>query len=63
RRSVNYNLEINAVILDQEFGKQMKEIFKSDISKSKQMTLEHYERRSVLHFVLQWLSYRFRKFL
>ncbi len=63
RRSVNYNLEINAVILDQEFGKKMKEIFNKDIFKSKQLTLEHYERRSVIHFVLQWLSYRFRKFL
>lgn len=63
RRSVNYNLEINAVILDQEFGKNMKDIFEKDVQNSKQLTLERYERRSVIHFIMQWLSYRFRKFL
>ncbi|MBP7901276.1 MAG: cardiolipin synthase [Spirochaetes bacterium] len=63
RRSVNYNLEINAVVLDQEFGNKMKSIFNKDLKKTKQLTLDHYERRSIIQFLIEWLSYRFRKLL
>lgn len=63
RRSINYNLEINAVVLDQEFGCRMKEIFENDKKKSIELTIEKYRKRSIWRFFLEWFFYRFRKFL
>lgn len=62
-RSFSSNLEINAVILDQEFGERMDHVFSEDCKKSRELKLEHWERRSLLEFFLEWLCYRFRKLL
>jgi len=60
RRSFRKNLEMNAVILDQEFGEKMEQVFLNDIKKSKEITLNLFEKRSILEFFIEWLCYRFR---
>lgn len=63
RISFKKNLELNVLILDQEFGEKMEKIFEADISNSQQITLEHYQKRSILHFFIEWICYRFRNLL
>jgi len=60
RRSFRKNLEMNAVILDQEFGGKMEQVFLNDIKKSKEITLDQFEKRSLIEFFIEWLCYRFR---
>jgi cardiolipin synthase len=45
--SLEYNQEINAVILGQEFGTQMKALFDKDIESSRLVTLEKWRQRSI----------------
>lgn len=46
-RSFTYNQEINAVILGQDFGKQMRLMFEKDMESSKLITLEDWRNRSI----------------
>ncbi len=45
--SLEYNQEINAVILGQEFGTQMKALFDKDIEASRLVTLEKWRQRPI----------------
>jgi cardiolipin synthase len=63
RRSFRKNLEINAIILDQQFGEQMERIFYSDLKKSSQLEPESWRRRSFYNYVVEWICYRFRNYL
>ena len=45
--SLEYNQEINAIILGQEFGTQMRAIFEKDIESSRLVTLEKWRQRSI----------------
>ncbi|MEO7320650.1 MAG: cardiolipin synthase [Nitrosospira sp.] len=45
--SLEYNQEINAVILGQKFGTQMKAMFDKDIGSSRLVTLEKWRQRSI----------------
>lgn len=60
RRSFRKNLEMNAVILDQNFGEKMEQVFMNDIGKSKEIILENFEKRRAFEFFMEWLCYRFR---
>ncbi len=46
--SLEHNQEINAVILGQEFGTQMKALFDEDIKSSRLVTLEKWRQRPIL---------------
>ena len=46
-RSFTNNQEINAVMLGQDFGAQMQALFESDLTLSKQITLEEWRKRSI----------------
>ncbi len=46
-RSFTNNQEINAVMLGQDFGAQMQALFESDLTVSKQITLEVWRKRSI----------------
>lgn len=46
-RSFLHNEEVNAVILGQEFGKQMQTMFETDLAASVSIELEQWERRSL----------------
>lgn len=60
RRSFRKNLEMNAVILDQNFGEKMEQVFMNDIENSKEIISETFEKRSAFEFFIEWLCYRFR---
>ena len=46
-RSLLHNEEVNAVILGQEFGKQMQTMFETDLAASAPIALEQWEQRSI----------------
>ena len=46
-RSFVNNQEINAVMLGQDFGKQMQTLFEADLASSKQITLKEWRKRSI----------------
>ena len=62
-RSLVYNLEVVAVILDRRVGRQMQRTFMDDAARCKPLTLERWTRRGWLRRVLGWLFYQFRKWL
>jgi cardiolipin synthase len=45
--SIEHNQEINAVILGQDFGSQMKVMFEKDMSASRLVTLDEWRKRSI----------------
>jgi cardiolipin synthase len=47
-RSFTNNQEINAVILGQDFGAQMQDLFETDLESSKPVTLEEWRKRSIV---------------
>ena len=51
---------MNAVILDQDFGGKMEKVFFRDLKKSREITLDIFEKRSFLEYFKEWLCYRFR---
>jgi phosphatidylserine/phosphatidylglycerophosphate/cardiolipin synthase-like enzyme len=57
------NLEINAVILDQEFGDEMEQTFYRDLKNSSELKLDEWQKRPLLHFIAEWFCYRFRNYL
>ncbi|PKL16722.1 MAG: cardiolipin synthase [Spirochaetae bacterium HGW-Spirochaetae-5] len=60
RRSFRKNLEMNAVILDQNFGEQMEQVFLNDLERTREVTLQVFQKRSFVEFFIEWLCYRFR---
>ena len=50
-RSFLHNDEVNAVILGQEFGGQMRTMFEADLAASDRITLESWQQRSLDHRV------------
>jgi len=46
-RSFLHNEEVNAVILGQEFGAQLRAMFETDLAASSPITLEQWEQRSI----------------
>lgn len=46
-RSFTNNLEINAVVLGQDFGTQMQTMFEEDLKSSKRITLEAWRKRGI----------------
>ena len=63
RRSFRKNLEINAIILDQQFGEEMERMFYRDLEKSSQLEPESWRRRSLYSYFIEWICYRFRNYL
>jgi cardiolipin synthase len=62
-RSLFYNLEVVAVILDRELGRRMQETFHADVGKCELLTLERYNQRGWLRRLFGWFFYQFRKWL
>jgi cardiolipin synthase A/B len=46
-RSFLHNQELNAVVLGQDFGTQMRAVFKRDLALSEEVTLAEWRRRGV----------------
>lgn len=46
-RSMNLNMELNAMVVSEEFGRSMREAFERDLERSTQYTAEMYEGRTL----------------
>jgi len=55
-RSFLHNQEVNAVVLGTEFGDRMRAAFESDVARSKQVTLEQWQRRSIGLRAKEWFA-------
>jgi len=62
-RSISFNNESNLVVLDEEIGGQMNEIFMADLRHSKEMMLEEFRRRPVWQKVAEWGASRLWRIL
>jgi cardiolipin synthase A/B len=60
-QSLRKNDEGNIGIIDQQFGEQMREIFKEDLKHSKQITIEMWNKRSLWERVKEKLFALFRR--
>jgi cardiolipin synthase len=59
-RSAEINEELDVVVYDRDFGRQMEEMFSRDLSQSREYTLEQFRRRSLWERTVEWLAYPFR---
>ncbi|HVF71158.1 MAG TPA: phospholipase D-like domain-containing protein [Chthoniobacterales bacterium] len=59
-RSSEINEEIDVVVYDQAFGRQMEEVFEKDLAQSREYTLEEFKKRPVWERVSEWLMVPFR---
>ncbi len=62
-RSFTNNQEINAVMLGQDFGAQMQALFESDLTLSKQITLEDWRKRSISERIKEQSARLWARFL
>ena len=62
-RSIEYNLELSALIRSREFGGQMETLFENDVRYAKRMTLGSWRRRPTWDRVVQWAVSRGRYLL
>jgi cardiolipin synthase len=62
-RSIEYNLELSALIRSPEFGKQMEDLFDNDICYARRMTLAKWRHRPTWDRVVQWAVSRARYLL
>jgi cardiolipin synthase len=51
-----HNQELNAVVLGDEFGKQMKAAFQRDLSASDPVTLQAWESRPLRQRFSEWIG-------
>jgi len=59
-RSAEINEELDVVVYDRDFGRQMEETFMQDLRQSREYTLEQFRRRSLWERTVEWLAYPFR---
>ena len=59
-RSAEINEELDVVVYDRDFGRQMEETFTQDLRQSREYTLEQFRRRSLWERTVEWLAYPFR---
>jgi cardiolipin synthase len=62
RLSLYSNLELNVVVLDEDFGSAMNRVFRSDLENCISISQEKY-KRSLTRFIVEWIAYRFRNIL
>lgn len=62
-RSIEWNLELSAIVRSEELGSQMHELFKNDIRYAKQILEPEWKDRPFLDRVTQWIVSRARYLL
>jgi cardiolipin synthase len=55
-RSFHRNYEVNVIVDDPEFGRQVDDMFAGDLARSRRLTLEEHERRSWYERLLEQFS-------
>lgn len=59
-RSSSINEELDLVVYDEKFGREMEAMFQEDLAQSKEYTLEQFKNRSLVERVTEWLAIPFR---
>ena len=59
-RSAEINEELDVVVYDRDFSRQMEETFTNDLSHSREYTLEQFRHRTLWERTVEWLAYPFR---
>ena len=59
-RSAQINEELDLAIYDENFGREMEQIFEKDLAQSKQYTLQEFRHRSLWERTTEWLALPFR---
>ena len=59
-RSSEINEELDVVVYDEKFGREMEEVFEKDLEKSKEYTYEQFQKRSLWERTTEWLMVPFR---
>jgi len=59
-RSSAINEELDVVVYDAGFGRQMERMFEEDLKQAREYTLEEFNRRSLWERTIEWLSVPFR---
>jgi cardiolipin synthase len=62
-RSIEYNLELSALVRSKEFGQQMHTLFENDVRYAKRISLKAWRKRTVLDRMAQWAVKRARYLL
>jgi cardiolipin synthase len=62
-RSIEYNLELSALIRSAAFGRQMEDLFENDVRYAKRMSKGMWKRRPTMDRVVQWVVSRARYLL
>jgi cardiolipin synthase len=62
-RSIEYNLEISALIRSDEFGRQMNDLFENDVLYAKRMLPSEWRKRPIRDRLIQWAVNRARYLL
>jgi len=62
-RSLAFNDESNLLVLDDDFGRTMREMFLDDLTRSKEVTLEQFRRRPRNDRLLEWGASRVARIL
>jgi len=59
-RSSEINEELDVIVYDQNFGREMESVFEKDLAGSKEYTLEDFNKRTLWERVSEWLVVPFR---
>ena len=62
-RSLAFNDESNLLVLDDNFGSRVRDMFLDDLSRSREVTLEEFRRRPRKERALEWAASRFARIL
>jgi cardiolipin synthase len=59
-RSSEINEELDVVVYDQKFGREMEAVFETDLAQAREYTLQQFKNRSVWERTTEWLMLPFR---
>jgi cardiolipin synthase len=59
-RSSEINEELDIVVYDPNFGRQMESVFEKDLAQSREYTLEDFRKRTLWERAIEWLTIPFR---
>jgi cardiolipin synthase len=59
-RSSEINEELDVVVYDEKFGREMETVFKNDLAHAREYTLEQFNKRSLWERVTEWFAVPFR---
>jgi cardiolipin synthase A/B len=59
-RSSEINEELDIVVYDQNFGREMESVFEKDLARGREYTLQEFQKRSLWECATEWRMIPFR---